>query len=71
MKRFDRLLSVTAAVLVFFLVVVGVFNVGTQNIFGRVAVFSLVTASPEGVYGFFKHVSTADEFCRSNGSTER
>ena len=54
MKKFDRLLSLLAVVLVFLLVAVGIFNVGVQNIFGRVAVLSLATASPEGVYGFLK-----------------
>lgn len=68
MKRFDRLLSVTAAVLVFLLVVVGVFNVGTQNIFGRVAVFSLVTASPEGVYGFISKLADSNDTISSNTS---
>ncbi len=61
MKRFDRLLSVTAAVLVFLLVAVGIFNVGAQNIFGRVAVFSLVTASPEGVYNFFHKTGNSSD----------
>lgn len=68
MKKFDRLLSVTAAVMVFLLVAVGIFNVGIQNIFGRAAVFSLVTVSPEGVYGFFDRLTDSSDTVSSNTS---
>lgn len=61
MKRFDGLLSVLAAVLIVLLVTVGIFNIGTQNIFGRVAVLSLATASPEGVYNFFKKTGNSSD----------
>ena len=61
MKRFEGLLSVTAGVLAFLLLAVGVFNIGIQDVFGRVAVFSLVTASPEGVYGFFEKLTNNDK----------
>ena len=61
MKRFEGLLSVTAGVLACLLLAVGVFNIGIKDVFGRVAVFSLVTASPEGVYGFFEKLTNNDK----------
>ncbi len=58
MRRFKLALRITAGALVLCLVAVGVFAFDTNGIWSKATVFSLVTAAPEGFFGYFNRVES-------------
>ncbi len=53
MDRLRLILRIAAGVLVLCLAIVGVFGMDVKTLAGKAALFSLVAAAPEGVYGLF------------------